>query len=218
MIRTVVPLRAVVNDVAFSSDAWYAATESGLYVSRDRGATWIAIPLPFHATDPARAVRVRGGLLWVVTPHSLEISSDAGKTWETRALPVEGKSGSRLEMASDGGAFLGSDHGLFVTRDTGITWRQAPLPELVVEDLIVTSSAIVVTTPAALYLSSDSGRMWSRLETPGLESDSPVVRPVGSGEELLAASPTEGLYEAAITSIGSPVSASSDSQDSAPQN
>ena len=218
MIRTVVPLRAVVNDVAFSSDAWYAATESGLYVSRDRGATWIAIPLPFHATDPARAVRVRGGLLWVITPHSLEISSDAGKTWETRALPVEGKSGSGLEMASDGGAFLGSDHGLFVTRDTGITWRQAPLPELVVEDLIVTSSAIVVTTPAALYLSSDSGRMWSRLETPGLESDSPVVRPVGSGEELLAASPTEGLYEAAITSIGSPVSASSDSQDSAPQN
>jgi photosystem II stability/assembly factor-like uncharacterized protein len=217
-VRTLVPLRAVVNDVAFSSDAWYAATESGLYVSRDQGATWTTIPLPFRATEPTRAVRVRGGLLWVVTPHSLEISRDAGKTWETRALPVEGKSGSSLEMASDGGAFLGSDHGLFVTRDAGLTWQQAPLPELEVENLIVTSTAVVVTTPAALYLSSDAGRMWSRLETPGTESDSPVVRPVGSGEQLLAASPTEGVYEAAITSIGSPVSASSDSQDSAPQN
>jgi photosystem II stability/assembly factor-like uncharacterized protein len=215
MVRTIVPLRAVVNDVAFSSDAWYAATESGLYVSRDRGATWIAIPLPFHANDPARAVRVRGGLLWVVTPHSLEISSDAGKTWETRALPVEGKSGSRLEMAADGGAFFGSDHGLFVTRDAGSSWRQAPLPELVVEDLIVTSSGVVVTTPLGLYLSSDAGRMWSRLETPGSESESPVIRSVGSGEELLAASPTEGLYQAAIVSLASPVSASRDSQGSA---
>jgi photosystem II stability/assembly factor-like uncharacterized protein len=150
-----------------------------------------------------------------VTPHSLEISSDAGKTWETRALPVEGKSGSRLEMASDGGAFFGSDHGLFVTRDAGSSWRQAPLPELVVEDLVVTSSGVLVTTPVGLYLSSDAGRMWSRLEIPGSESESPIIRPVGSGEELLAASSTEGLYQAAITSLGSPVSASRDSQDSA---
>jgi hypothetical protein len=90
-----------------------------------------------------------------------------------------------------------------------------PLPELAVEDLIVTSSSVVVTTPAGLYLSSDAGRMWSQLETPGTGSESPVVRSVGTGEELLAASPTEGLYEAAITSIGSPVSASQDSEDSA---
>jgi photosystem II stability/assembly factor-like uncharacterized protein len=217
MVRTIVPLRAVVNDVAFSADAWYAATESGLYTSRDSGATWTTMPLPIHANDPARAVRVHDGLLWVITPHSLEISPDAGKTWETRALPVEGRAGSRLEMASDGGVFLGSDHGLFVTRDAGSSWRQAPLPELAVEDLIVTSSSVVVTTPAGLYLSSDAGRMWSRLETPGTESESPVVRSVGSGEELLAASPTEGLYEAAITSIGSPVSASQDPEDSARQ-
>jgi photosystem II stability/assembly factor-like uncharacterized protein len=216
-VRTIVPLRAVVNDVAFSSDAWYAATESGLYVSRDRGATWTLVPLPFHTTDPTRAVRVRGGLLWVITPHSLEISSDAGKTWETRALPVEGRTGTTLEMASDGGAFFGSAHGLFVTRDAGFSWRQAPLPELAVEDLVVMSNAVVVTTPAGLYLSSDAGRMWSRLETPGSESESPVIRPVGSGEELVAATPTEGLYVAEIVSLGSPVSASRDSEDSATQ-
>ncbi|MGB6429673.1 MAG: hypothetical protein WBF06_03750 [Candidatus Acidiferrales bacterium] len=216
-VRTIVPLRAVVNDVAFSADAWYAATESGLYVSRDRGATWRSIPLPFHATDPARAVRVRGGLLWVITPHSLEISSDAGKTWETRALPVEGRTGSRLEMIAGGGAILGNDRGLFVTRDAGFTWQQAPLPQLVIEDLVVTPRAVIVTTPAGLYVSSDSGRIWSRLETPASESESPVIRPVGSGEELLAASPTEGLYVTEVASVDAPVSASRDSDDSSTQ-
>src|SRR6202035_4678443 len=43
-VKLIVPFRAIVNDMAFSSDAWYAAAEEGLFVSRDRGMTWSAVP------------------------------------------------------------------------------------------------------------------------------------------------------------------------------
>jgi photosystem II stability/assembly factor-like uncharacterized protein len=217
MIRTIVPLHAVVNDVAFSNDAWFAATDSGLYVSRDRGATWIATLLPTHPGDPARAVRVHDAAVWVVTPHLLAISTDSGKTWDARTLPVEARAGSHFEMSADGSAYLASDHGLFISHDAGSSWRQSPLPELVIEDLIVTRSSVLVTTPNGLYLSTDSGRMWSALETPPSESETVVVRSAGTGEELLAASPTEGLYRAAITSLSAPASASRDADEPTPR-
>jgi photosystem II stability/assembly factor-like uncharacterized protein len=217
MIRTIVPFRENVNDVAFSSDAWYAATDSGLYVSRDRGASWTAAPNPGQSNEPVRAVRVRGDSLWVVTPHALETSSDAGTTWQLSALPVEARAGSHLEIAADGAVFLGTDHGLFFSRDSGSSWKQAPLPQLVMEDLIVTQSSVIVSTPNGMYVSRDSGGRWKQLESPGAESELPVVRSIGGGEQLLAASPTEGLYVAALAPLAAPASASSAAQDSAPQ-
>ena len=51
-VKFIVPLRAIVNDMAFSSDAWYAAAEEGLFVSRDRGMSWSAVPFA-----PAQAGR-----------------------------------------------------------------------------------------------------------------------------------------------------------------
>ena len=38
--KSTVPFHAKVNDMAFSRDAWYAATEDGLLVSRDHGLNW----------------------------------------------------------------------------------------------------------------------------------------------------------------------------------
>jgi photosystem II stability/assembly factor-like uncharacterized protein len=215
MIRTIAPLRAVVNDVAFSDEAWFAATESGLYISRDRGATWLATPLPTHAGDPARAVRVHNDIVWVITPNALAISSDAGKTWQTQVLPVEARAGSHLELSADGGAYLSSDHGLFISRDAGFSWSQASLPQLVVQDMIVARNSIVVTTPAGLYISTDAGRKWRPLETPHSDSEAPIMRSVGGGQELLAASPTEGLYAGTVGPLSSTASASRDADDDA---
>src|SRR4029077_19348203 len=42
-VKFIVPFRAIVNDVTFTSDAWYAAAEEGLFVSRDRGMNWTAV-------------------------------------------------------------------------------------------------------------------------------------------------------------------------------
>jgi len=134
-----------------------------------------------------------------------------------RALPIEARTDTHLEMAAIGAVYLASDRGLFVSRDAGFSWRQAKLPELVMEDLIVTPSAVVVTTPSGLYASRDAGLTWTRVEAPGSDSESSLVRAVGSGAELLAASPTEGLYVAAVTTIAAPVSASRDSEMSEPQ-
>jgi hypothetical protein len=68
--------------------------------------------------------------------------------------------------------------------------------------MILAANTVIVSTQAGLYASSDAGRTWTRLEEPPESAASPIVRPHGSGAELLAASPTEGLFEARITATG----------------
>jgi len=209
MVRSIVPLQAVVNDVVFSAGAWFAATEAGLYVSRDAGQTWTVTPLSTPGVVAVRAAFVQGSSVWAVTAHTLEYSGDGGQSWVQHALPVEARQGAHLDVTGDA-ILLAGDRGFFISRDDGLSWRQSPLPELSIEDMIVTANTVVVSTRAGLYASNDVGRTWTRLAEPPESAASPIVRPYGAGAELLAASPTEGLFEARITSAGATAEPSRD--------
>src|SRR5882757_7610819 len=56
-VKLTVPFRARVNEMAFSPSAWYAAAEEGLFVSRDRGRSWSAVPFTPVLNDTAGTVR-----------------------------------------------------------------------------------------------------------------------------------------------------------------
>jgi len=53
-VKLTVPFRARVNEMAFSPAAWYAAAEEGLFVSRDRGRSWSAVPFTPVLNDHGR--------------------------------------------------------------------------------------------------------------------------------------------------------------------
>ena len=70
VVKWAAPFRAKVNDMAFGRDVWYAATEEGLFVSRDHGLNWGAVsftPAQSAAVGtatsglPIRAVRAGSG-------------------------------------------------------------------------------------------------------------------------------------------------------------
>ena len=216
-----VPFRAKVNDMAFGRDAWYAATEDGLFVSRDRGLNWRAVSLG-SAQQPAsvasasgansiRAVRTGNGdsYIWALTSRQLEVSGDNGKTWIPRSLPFEPRGSLHLQPSDDKTLVLASDHGLFVTRDAGATWHQASLSELSVDDLAPVRNAVVVSTAnGKLFLSRDEGKTWGRMDGPNADSTLSALRSREAGNQLVAASATEGLF---VLDLGSASSASADS-------
>lgn len=227
VVRTAVPFHAKVNDLAFGRDVWYAATDEGLLISRDRGLNWISVPLapaqqpaasaPSANTAAIRTVRVgnNDSYVWALTSRQLEVSGDGGKTWIARTLPFEPRGPSHLHPADESTVVLASDHGVFVSRDAGESWRQANLSELLIDDLTpVRNSLVVSTAKGALFLSRDGGKTWGRIDSPNADNALAALRSREAGNELVAASATEGLF---IMEMGSASSASADEAPGSPE-
>ncbi|HEX7697571.1 MAG TPA: hypothetical protein VF394_09245, partial [Candidatus Acidoferrum sp.] len=90
----------------------------------------------------------------------------------------------------------------------GGSWRQANLSELSLEDMASVKSAIVVSTAkGVLFVSRDSGKTWGHLEGPSGDNSLSALRSRESGNQLVAASATEGLF---VLDMGSASSASVD--------
>ncbi|MBZ5661819.1 MAG: hypothetical protein LAO08_15560 [Acidobacteriia bacterium] len=223
--KSTIPFHAKVNDMAFGSDAWYAATEDGLLVSRDHGLNWAGVSLmpvqPVAAitsasASPVRAVRIgnSNSYVWALTPRQLEISGDSGKTWIARALPFEPRGDVHFQAPDEHTVVLAGDHGVFLSRDAGESWRQANVSELLIDDLAPVRSAIVVSSAnGALFLSRDTGKSWTRMDGPGAQGALSALRSRDTGNQLVAASATEGLF---VLDMGAASSASADTIADAP--
>lgn len=218
-LKSIVPFNAKVNDMAFGRDAWYAASEAGLFVSRDRGLNWSSVPFTpvqagsassVAAGSPVRAIRLGNGnsYIWAATARQMEVSGDGGKTWIAHTLPFEPRGSVHILAADASTSVLSSDHGVYVSRDAGETWRQASLSELSIEDMTPIKSAIVVSTAkGSLFLSRDAGKTWGRLSGPNADSSISALRSRDTANQLMAASATEGLF---VLDMGSASSASVD--------
>jgi photosystem II stability/assembly factor-like uncharacterized protein len=217
--QATIPFRSKVNDMAFGQDAWYAATEDGLMMSRDRGLNWISVPLPPAqqptGTNPAlmtsvRAVRAGAGnsYVWAVTLRQLEVSGDKGKTWISHSLPFEPRGPVHLYSSDESTIVLAGDRGVFASRDAGENWRQANLSELSIEDLAPVRGAVVVSTSNGnLYLSRDGEKTWKSMSGPNADAGLSALRSRDAANQLVAASATEGLF---VLDMGSASSASAD--------
>lgn len=198
----------VVGDMTFSREAWYAATDHGLLISRDAGHTWSALPVGPLVSLPVRSVRVSpdGQSLWVVSLRGLVFSSDAGKTWSWHDLPLDAGGAQRLDVAPETqyGVTLvaAADHGLYISRDAGKTWQVSAsgLPEAPLQDFALTSSVyLAAMRTGGLYISYDHGQSWSRIEGAMAAGHFPVVTTLDRAATVFAASSTEGVYTVELT-------------------
>ena len=194
-------LQQIVSDMAFSSNGWFAATDVGLLMSADRGATWSLKPLGPLTTLPVQSVRVSPGgqRLWVVSLRGLVFSADAGATWAWHDLPLKAGGAMTLDVDREDPSTMASiaHNGLYISRDAGNTWQQAAagLPSTPVQALAIEGSVFLASMrTGGLYVSSDTGRTWTRV--PGTLADGffPAVTTKSDGGVIFAASATEGLY------------------------
>jgi photosystem II stability/assembly factor-like uncharacterized protein len=194
-------LQQVVNDMAFGADRWFAATDTGLLMSADRGATWSLKPLGPLTTLPVQSVRVSQDAerLWVVSLRGLVFSTDGGASWAWHDLPM--KSGGAITLQADNaeeGTLISIAHnGLYISRDAGNTWQQAAsgLPSTPVQDFAVAGSIFLASMrTGGLYVSSDTGRTWTRVTGTLADGFFPAVITNSNAGVIFAASATEGLY------------------------
>jgi photosystem II stability/assembly factor-like uncharacterized protein len=198
------PFTARVNDFSFSSEAWFAATDEGLFVSRDAGDNWSVIPLGPVAL-PIDSVRAENGgeKLRIVAGLAIVFSNDAGATWQWHDLPLESGGALRLEFVDDSTELAVARNGLYISRDAGITWLEAGagLPRGALTGILIRQDIWLVSVEAGgLYLSRDRGASWLRREAHEYAKQDFELGPFhafasdGTTGLIYAGSTGEGLY------------------------
>jgi photosystem II stability/assembly factor-like uncharacterized protein len=192
------PFRAIVNEFAFGSVRWFAATDQGLFVSVDRGDTWSAVSLT-RVNLPAASVVASpdGRVLWVASSGGMLYSADAGKTWSWKDLPVQ--SSGVIDLESGGGNILlaSSERGLYISRDAGNTWTLAGhgLPASPPQSVAVAGKVWIASMRSGgLYVSTDLGATWNRPPNAVADGFFPAVSVGESHDTVYAASTTDGVY------------------------
>jgi photosystem II stability/assembly factor-like uncharacterized protein len=188
----------LVNDMAFAQEIWFAATEEGLFASRDQGASWSLFSFAPLAL-PVSSVRVssNGRQLRVVSLRGMVFSQDGGQSWSWHDLPFEAGGALRLDAADDTTLLATAHKGLYISRDAGRSWEPeaSGLPEAPLQDLALAGDVWLASMQTGgLFLSSDHGANWSRIEGTLAEGFFPVVATGDSPGVVYAASTTEGLY------------------------
>jgi len=221
--------RLLVNDMFFGDSDWFAATEQGLFVSRDSGGSWTE--LPFGPGElPVGSVRASndGQQIRLVCSGGMIFSEDAGRTWAWRDLPRESGGAIRLEWARNNLLLAVARTGLYISRDAGSTWTkaQAGLPGGVANSLLTRPDFWLVSVQVAgLYISRDEGATWTRVKhsvalsstvssstsTQGgvvraSDGQFPVLVPVGAAERIYAGSANDGLYILDLSGVSAPKS------------
>jgi photosystem II stability/assembly factor-like uncharacterized protein len=217
--------RPAVNDMFFADSAWFAATERGLFVSRDSGGSWTE--LPFGPGElPVGSVRASsdGRQIRVVSSRGMIFSDDAGRTWAWHDLPLASGGAVRLEWTRDNILLAVARTGLYISRDAGNSWTkaQAGLPGGLADGLLTRPDFWLVSVEAAgLYISRDEGTTWTRVKHTASVSTSirttagaaplgdgpfPVLAALGAAERIYAGSANDGLYVLDLSGDSTPKS------------
>ena len=189
------PLAFQVNDLAFASDAWFAATTGGVLVSRDRGATWRSASKDQLVKQPAQSLEASasGSQVWAISQNTLLYSSDGGAHWDAKDLSFATAGNLHIHRVNDDNLFITTNLGLYASKDAGRTWNRADIRDLQFQDAAGSGSALVVSLQRhGLLASLDGGKSYQRVSGAFAEGYVPVVRVRHDGT-VIAASATEGL-------------------------
>jgi len=195
---------AHVNDFAFSGGECFAATDEGLFASRDAGDSWSVISFGPGAlrVDAVRAER-GGERLRIVVGLAILFSDDAGATWQWHDLPLESGGALSLEFADDSTEVAIARNGLYISHDARITWVEAGsgLPRGALTGVLIRPDIWLASVEAGgLYLSRNRGASWLRRESHGYSEQDIELSPFhafvsdGATGLIYAGSSREGLY------------------------
>lgn len=158
-------LHARVNSFVGQGPAVYAATDSGVFKTVDKGAHWTHLPNPPN-DDAILSLSVQGDTLYAGTFLGLAASRNGGTSW-TRVGEsliqdwVEGVGGSgNLVYAGSGEEFFGGYH-LNRSEDAGITWKEVPDSGAHITGVLFLGSRLFLASSAGLRISNDRGSTWS---------------------------------------------------------
>jgi photosystem II stability/assembly factor-like uncharacterized protein len=182
-----------VYSLDLSGDAWLASTTTGLFTSKDQGASWQGGPV--MSSFDFRSVAAHGALLAAAQQEEVVLSADAGQSWQLIGIPAVLTRIHCVAFSADGSLWLGAREGVYFSRDLGKTWmwvHRFPLND--VDELYYDAhlGKVLVSSRARdqIYMIDPKTLEWKWAQT-GYR----IAHVRAVGEHLLAAS----LYDGVLT-------------------
>jgi photosystem II stability/assembly factor-like uncharacterized protein len=188
---TVHELEARVNALDLSGDAWLAATNGGLFTSRDQGATWQGGPV--MGSVDYLSVAAFGTTLAAASADQVILSADAGLTWLPMRIPAMLTRIHSIAFSADGTLWLGAREGVYFSLDKGKKWMWIErLPFRDIDDISYDArlGRVLVSSRSSdqVFAIDPKTLNWKWWQT-----GYPVALVRASGERLLAASVYDGV-------------------------
>ena len=136
-------LTSEVNDLTFTNNAWYAATNAGVLVSRDRGTSWMPAGKDDLVKQSAQSLDASadGSHIWAITKRDLLYSPDAGAHWSAQELAFAPAGNLRVRRLDDFNLLITSNSGRYVSKDAGREWNRADARNLPSHAVVASSAA-----------------------------------------------------------------------------
>jgi len=116
----IIELASAIYALDLSGDAWLASTTTGLFTSRDQGATWQGGTV--MDSGNYLSVTALGSTMAAARSDGVVYSLDAGKTWAPMQVPTMLTRIHRVALSPDGTLWLGAREGVYFTHDNGHSW------------------------------------------------------------------------------------------------
>ena len=175
--------RGLAGVMGFSGDpvsghAFYAATQRGLFVSRDSGTSWRRVAVPAGGGSGTAVLALPDGRISYATSSGLFFSKDQGVHWT--AIPLEDNPTSIHSIVAfpdkEEVLLMATGRGVYRSIDGGATWTRSGIgvPHSDIADIRFDNhhGAEVYVTEShmgSIYRSSDRGETWDWIKPfPGL--------------------------------------------------
>lgn len=147
----------ILNDISYSDNTIYLASNDGVYISSDYGKTWfISNTNNGLMSRYVQKILKHKGVLYASAQAALSISNDNGKTWQNKTTTDGLGSNFTNEAAFDSeeNLYVATSNGLSISKDDGgsFTTINASTDGLLSNDI----QGIVIYNDIA-YLATDSG-------------------------------------------------------------
>jgi photosystem II stability/assembly factor-like uncharacterized protein len=183
-----------IRSLSLGEDAWFAATNEGLFISVDHGKKWYGELVEGENSFVAVNSYTDGSVTLVTNKVAL-LSHDWGKTWSPLQLPEYAKGLYNLTMMPDSSLWLAAREGAMESVDGGKTWRYAvggiPNKDVLGVRYDEAGQRLLATAlhEHEIFASTDKGKTWQRIG----QSDVAIVRAINYQGRLLAISSHNGL-------------------------
>jgi hypothetical protein len=179
----------------------FAGTNTGVFVSRDEGESWVAGKTPIegavvNSISFSPSFEQDGCLLAGTLEDGLLFSADRGLTWHSRNFGLLDAAAFSTafspDFPKDDTAFAGTDTALYHSHNGARAWQMSAFPDSAppVMSLAVSpnfehdGSLFAGTEAEGLYRSTDRGATWAALNLPAASISALVFRAAG---DILAA-------------------------------
>ncbi|MFZ1085628.1 MAG: transcriptional regulator [Terracidiphilus sp.] len=190
-VETSLQISSRVYALDISGDAWLASTATGLFTSKDQGASWQGGPV--MGSVDFRSVAAHGAMLAAAQQQEVAFSTDAGLSWKLIGIPAVLTSIHCVAFSADGTIWLGAREGVYFSPDLGQTWmwvHRFPLND--VDELYFDAhlGKVLVSSRGSdqIYVIDPKTLDWKWAQT-GYR----IARVREAGERLLAASLYDGV-------------------------